>query len=618
MSLVEKYQKLQEGNRLLRLSMNNNDAELVSLQKYKKDMTGYQETLANYIQDAFINLREYNNNYGKDVDTDLGNQSSSPTNILKRVTRLVDAYKILLQTAHGSKYVLSDVYKKQLSEMQSELEKLDNKNEEQNVRITEAVKSVNEAKSQEDAIKALKAFEQLKNDIQVDVLGKVRVCVKMFTHTEKNKFLVKDNRNVKVSKTDLSCGPFWSVSESESNSVFYGDSHDSNSIAKVVSQVESGYSIIIMAIGASGSGKTHTMSGKEGLQVLAIQTLIDSRKMKSLAVKNILEDSMVSMDTGVRSNSQLSNRMKTDLISHSHYNNHVLYTNGDKIQETIKKLNDIEADITNKRLKLCRILPTVYNKASSRSHLCTLLRAEFNNGVVGFLTFFDMAGRESPSNIYNNWKKNDKPADDTKTTMATINKNTVIACETINMADENSTLQSHDKTPNKIYTPDMRNQERKKKEYIGFLMQQGVFINESMNLLEHYILSISVPGYANRKRSKYKSGYTNGDVLTEDEYSAAFHVPNGNNNRGLTNAPNIIFMLRYISKLSDQNNKPAKLVIVGTMKNDSSECDATLGTLEFLQKLLPNKNKNTLAQDNISNYCDKISQKRMQDTDGSK
>ena len=76
-----------------------------------------------------------------------------------------------------------------------------------------------------------------------------------------------------------------------------------------------------------------------------------------------------------------------------------------------------------------------------------------------------------------------------------------------------------------------------RKEFISLLMQQGVFINESMNLLEDYILTLSGQKPI-KKHRKYDGGYQSEYVLQQEEYEKALVTE-----VELTNAPNIIYLL---------------------------------------------------------------------------
>ena len=596
----------QEAEKLKQEAEKLKQEAVAETEKPKQEADAAKQELKTYIlEESAYFQHNYGDKYNLHSELDNKNVKKSPTSLIYQIQQLISSYKNVVSTTPSSKYELSEKQKNMLYNMKQEATNIKDKTSDDNVRIKEAEKNVDQAKSEDEAKTAIEAFRQLIDDIKVDVLGKVRVCIKIYTPkaTKPQLLLRKDRRNVVVNN-DVIYGPFWSVSESETNQQFYGQENDQNSIAKLVSQVISGYSIIIMAVGASGSGKTFSMSGEKGLQALAIHTLIKSGKLESLQIKGIFEDSMEKMDTKRKEGAQgniRKDRMKTLLIHHDDYCGETLYNKSTEIN-AIAILAKVEEQIKQKRLVNCRILGTINNPESSRSHLCILLEATFENDVIGYLTFFDMAGRESPQDIFLDWKKHVKDQNtDNEVTLTTMQGIDASECVTVNQANVKSGDRDIKGVGN-FFGPEKKATNRTRKEFISLLMQQGVFINESMNLLEDYILTLSGQKPI-KKHRKYDGGYQSEYVLQQEEYEKALVTE-----VELTNAPNIIYLLLKISKLSANNSKPAKIVIVGTLENNKRHCEVTLGTLAFLQKLLPNHKKpNNLPLTQIS----------MQKTDGS-
>ena len=451
----------------------------------------------------------------------------------------------------------------------------------------------------EETMAKLHVLEQLWEDIQVDIGGAIRVCIKMFMKNEKpmrGDLINASDRHVIVNvEPSIYYGNFWSVSDSVTNAKFYGEPENMTSIARMVQQVQSGYSVIIIAIGGSGSGKTTTMFGDEndkvGLEELSLQTLINNNLL-SLDIHDIQEDAMVSVNTEATTGhtKEISKRIVSKRIDHNIGRNINLFTKGvSNTDEVYKKLKNIESKVEDVRKAECRILPTMSNPASSRSHLFITLKASYSDGGIGYLTFADMAGRESPTDIFLDWKSK-KPDNIPNVSTDGIHNIEISKCENVSLG-KTSGQGPGSKIKNRLY-PD----------FINFIMQQGIFINESLNLLQEYILRHENQDYKPPKKIDYKGGYNEGSVLTQHEHDMAIKGKQSDN------TPNIISIIKEIMELSP-SGKPAKILIVGTVVKNINACDVTIGTLAFLQKLIKpsdDAKKTQLGFKDGHGICEKI------------
>ena len=130
--------------------------------------------------------------------------------------------------------------------------------------------------------------------------------------------------------------------------------------------------------------------------------------------------------------------------------------------------------------------------------------------------------------------------------------------------------------------------------YIRHIIEQGVYINESLNLLQDYILKMEDMDAKKRKYEHYVGGgeyKSNMSVFTDEQYDNALNFISKNNE-----VPRILGIIHNIARM---DQKPLKYCIVGTILKDDSDCSVTLGTLRYLQKLVKSNTYIQETQDNV-------------------
>lgn len=178
------------------------------------------------------------------------------------------------------------------------------------------------------------------------------------------------------------------------------------SLRSTFAQVQDGYSIVLFGYGSSGSGKTRLLLGESDVPGLIHYGLSNLEGVENIRIKNIFEQGIdrftptLKLITGKIHN--LVNRLPSDLNKFSvdesaDFNEyHNLNTN----HITPDNLYSLTNSITRYRLDHRRIRKTPNNPVSSRTHLYIVFEIKFDTGKTGYITFIDMAGKESPIDIF--------------------------------------------------------------------------------------------------------------------------------------------------------------------------------------------------------------------------
>lgn len=287
-------------------------------------------------------------------------------------------------------------------------------------------------------------------------------------------------------------GKFSGVFNESTNKDVYSD--DSQGLHNSFKQLEEGYSIVLFGYGLSGAGKTYTLLGggtghlrEEGVLQLGLNDL--KLKIHKIEIINIFEEYI---DTFLGNK---YNQLRGKIIDlHSNPSTRQkLFREYTPDSETVRSnsnmkyddfnINDIEKlikNITEHRTAKGRVRATPNNPESSRSHLYIIFRITFTNQQQGHLTLIDTAGRESPTEIYNQY----------------INKTLII--NGINkpppplmsfLTDDDTWISQpiKSKESTKKFIKAEHSKEGYDSDKIRTILQQGIYINETINHLTYFL-----------------------------------------------------------------------------------------------------------------------------------
>lgn len=416
-----------------------------------------------------------------------------------------------------------------------------------------------------------KIQEQLLGNIYEDISGAIRVYIRikpLIGMDQKEKSVItKINDSINIScplknidktftfenifdDTLLNINVFTGnnkITNSE-NLIINEQETELNSLYNVSKQLESGYNILLFSYGSNDSGKSTTLLGNNGIPGILHYILANLKEISNIKVKNVFEQYKSDVDFNFRKiRGKIYNLIGTKFLS---------FNSRDE-NENFKKLLDIDTNNINvenitkliKYIEEYRInnehIKTVFNQNSSRSHLYIILEIQFNNGNIGYLTIIDMAGRESPMDIYNKYINTKK-----------------VSLESI-MSPEIG-LDLIEKY--KIQEIDSKN--------ILDILKESFYINESLNHLLYYFQNIN-GNTENIKlqTSKYESSRFFVNPKTEEYY-----INDGNN--CLT-----IPILNYIKNLGKKSFKSTKYIMICNIRQEPTFCQQTIDSLEFVKKI---------------------------------
>lgn len=468
-------------------------------------------------------------------------------------------------------------------------------------------------------------------DLSEDLLGQVRVYVRIKAKpSSEDKDLVHpaDQTIVrgKCDKKTYSKGRFFAVYPGDFTTwqVFTGrtdierdndftqlESHDYTQATgtppmfNVLRQLSSGYHIIMFGYGMSGSGKTHTLVGAppnypKGVIHYCFQYLRATRDAKQIRVKNIFEE-YVNLNNFDLLNLSLSGKL---ILLHGADDDRPKYKDGSDINDSLNCINgaccvderdtflretglqsvlddvDVSDDNSGLNLILQRIeeyrtrpyrgrqRPTRMNKrGSSRSHLYILFEVIFNNGITGYITFIDAAGRESPMQIWN-----DMVVDFTGSNLTAKEKrNAPVVSDQemniLNLADFSILLRQGG------IDEYVKGRLKQSVESILKEIQESIYINESLNHLTHYL----------RTRSRRDARFQLVTAFNRDTYKVPasnvyFKSPEEN-----TTPIMMTHILRYLTEVG--NPEKTKYVMVCAVRQEQRYCNGTVTTLDFANRI---------------------------------
>jgi hypothetical protein len=337
-------------------------------------------------------------------------------------------------------------------------------------------------------------------------------------------------------------------------------------------QVENGYSIIIFGYGLSGSGKTRTLFGntKENEPGLIHYALSNLDNVQSISIKNIFEhySSKQNVQEGYLSGQiiNLLGKIPPIYTGQNTYNVPQVFEEQELTKYNLQKYKNISLPqlaeqlerITNiiekHRIKKGRIKETPNNPSSSRSHLFIVFKIYFTSGKTGYLTFVDMAGRESPVDIYETY------LDPGKYSLATFMLN-ARASKQIPILQQ------------LIYPKYANNFDI---SYIYNMLEEGFFINENINHLTYFFQQ------KNNKKTDVKK-----QLKGIDSYSPSrFFVSPSDEQKGNINTSKNCLMIPILQYLDNQGKsatefKPTKFIMICNVRQESRYCKQIVETLNF-------------------------------------
>jgi hypothetical protein len=427
-------------------------------------------------------------------------------------------------------------------------------------------------------------------NIYEDIAGAVRVFVRIRPHpTERSFQIPPQNPNMLLADCPESkgfYGPFYGIFDQEFNNrdIFTGvverDLESPNEIIipnienyldlpnnglyKSFKQVESGYSIVIFGYGYSGSGKTHSLFGDRAERGTLHYALANLKDVKQIEIKHAFE--LYKNRVAVQEN-YISGKV-IDLLGKRPENipNEVIQTEKiiDKMQLDINNLNSeldqLVENIDNYRKQKNRIRATPNNQTSSRSHLFLVFEIQFTNNTRGYITFVDMAGRESPLDLYSEF------LDKRRITLSTLMRMGTSKREREKLQMYVNEEYSSQYNMNSIYE----------------ILQEGFYVNESINHLSYFF-----------QKKNFKETKVMMQKRLEDYNVKNFYVNPEREERGQIDisSPNMrnclmIPILQYLDSLSRTTQfKLTKFIMLCNVRQERSKCFEILETLDFANSI---------------------------------
>ena len=319
------------------------------------------------------------------------------------------------------------------------------------------------------------------------------------------------------------------------------------SIRDTVSKVLDGQSVVVLAYGASGAGKTFlTLNREDGMIEQSIGLLKEKNITFEFVIfeqcfRQLAQDSDKKWKIGSKIillygelPAELSDIKTLDITKNNTTKGEIIKATSTDPKGTIMKLQglmDVLDGVQMRRESYNRIKPTPNNDKSSRSHLYIMIKcADTEHNALGTLTFIDMAGVESPTDIYrdmallnedlmkqglSDWhaKKIDgKPTKFTNMASGLTGKDVKLQLEEIlrhprsyltevgfksyiiskAIQDEvNNDTQFESRNYNSVFFKQTLEKFKSKKlppKFAADLIREGIFINESINEMREFLL----------------------------------------------------------------------------------------------------------------------------------
>lgn len=345
------------------------------------------------------------------------------------------------------------------------------------------------------------------------------------------------------------------------------DANDSISpgLYSAFKQVEDGYHVVLFGYGLSGSGKTFSLlgenSGSRGNPGVIHYGLANLQNVANIKIKHVFEQYLSAVDPNFgKIRGKIHNLIRElPQLRQFSVNETEIFAKGvpeniDVNHLSVNDLFNLTSYIEKYRTTRSRIKRTPNNPVSSRSHLYIVFEITFENGVVGYITVIDTAGRESPLDIYNMF------LDTSKVTLASV------------MAPSGGTSLINQFLKDDSYDP----------KQVLEILKEGFYINETINHLIYFFNKKNYKQTSVRLQSQDVSKYT-----VQKYYVKPFEeeVSIKESNNCLT-IP-IMSFLDSLSKRNKQQNiyKPTKFIMLCMARQEAKYCNPTRETLQFANSI---------------------------------
>ena len=338
------------------------------------------------------------------------------------------------------------------------------------------------------------------------------------------------------------------------NAAVFKDKEDKyESIEDAVKTVLDGKTVVMFGFGASGSGKTHMIFGngsEDGFAQLAI-------KMFGKITINVFEECLDEME--YKDNKWTITSKK---VPQTKYQNHSI--------QTVEQFNEALKKIESDRIKLRRIMPTINNVQSSRSHLFIQM-----NVGGGKLIIADLAGQESPVDIKDSASRKNQGKINMKNEIQreSQSENIIYTMDFEGYLDEeyvksiNQDVIDYNKKKNTTKIPPSF-----KKNYLSNVLKQGFFITESLNAIK-YIL---------RKKRNVNAIKPEEQQHTDLRKFELNKVYNRSDYDDLDNTENKnIKTFKIMNDFGDD----ARYIMLAAVRPQKKYCDQTAQVLDFAQSI---------------------------------
>lgn len=507
-------------------------------------------------------------------------------------------------------------------------------------------REINKTRVYQEYIEAHKHFNTLfsyyandKEDLGESVRVYVRVkpinkgdnsVIQQTNNNDKDNLIINCQNGYKSSSTTYTTNDnFLKIfNENQSTQDIYNKTFKS-----VLNQVVNGYSIILFGYGYSGSGKTYTLLGGNGLNnteglfqiLLNDHTFLD--QCSEISIKTVFE---LYVDYGLKINDVYGNIIKNDgkkttLDECFNEKNKIIFSKNSPLDTN--NLNIILNKINNNRVNSskARIKTTINNPESSRSHLFIVLEIVNNKNEKGFLTICDMAGREDPLDIFSKYCQVKKPSKNSVDyvkynfdTLINTNLNVLGKQELLNNFSsyarsikdllklfyfKDIKLSSFPKFP--IFSQIKENDQINYAANFLYIIKEGLFINETINHLKYYFAYqidpskkykdiVFQPGIFSQKPI-YKilpKTDDNPDGLSLYKTDNVFNDPSIEFNNVLNKTNNdkntkvhMIEILDKLKNLTQESSKPTKFIMLCCVRQEKNYCEDIKKTLEFVKSI---------------------------------
>jgi len=331
-------------------------------------------------------------------------------------------------------------------------------------------------------------------------------------------------------------------------------------------QVEDGYSIVLFGYGLSGSGKTYSLLGSNGIPGLLHYGLANLQGVSNIKLKYLFEQYYSAVDVNfgkvrgkihnlIREVPQMREYSKSETEQFAQSIPQGIDINN--IKPNSSDLSRLIEGVEKYRIDNSRIKKTPNNPVSSRSHLYLVFEITFSTGKTGYVSIVDTAGRESPLDIYNTF------IDTSQTKLATL-------MAPVPVGGEGTVARTMRKDLDPVYTP----------QHVFQVLKEGFYINETINHIVYFF-----------NQKNYKPTKVMLQPSDPEKYSVTKYYVNPVNEEQTINSGNnclTIPIMKFLDNLSNKNKsdidfRPTKFIMINHVRQEERYCDQTYETLQFAQ-----------------------------------